>query len=296
MIQTRGDRIFQFFNYIFLSILSFIFIFPFWRIIAISLNEGLDASRGGINFWPRKFTWDNYVAIFSRDELWSAYRISIGRTVIGTVLTILLVALMAYGLSKNRVRGRKSINLMLIFTMFFSGGLIPTYLLYRSLGLLNNFWVYVVPGFYTAAQVFIFRSFFRALPAEVEESAQIDGASDLKIFIKIVFPLSLPIFATMALFEAVGHWNDYLTAVIYVTNQNLIPLQNLLVKIININQNISNDLASGNFNLSDESQRTITDRSIKMATLAVVVIPIMIVYPFLQKYFAKGIIVGSLKG
>lgn len=296
MKQTRGEKTFQFVNYIFLSILSFTFVFPFWRILSLSLNEGLDASRGGINFWPRKFTWDNYSAIFSGQDMVDAYTITVGRTVIGTFFSILLVSLMAYGLSKNRLRGRKAINFMLILSMFFSGGLIPTFLLYRELGLLNNFWVYVIPSLYAAATVFIFRSFFRSLPGELEESAQIDGANDLKVYFKIVFPLSMPIFATMALFAAVAHWNDYLTAVIYVNKEELMPLQTLLMKIINVNQGDSSRLAYGSVGLSDASRRTITPESVKMAALIAVVLPILTVYPFLQRYFVKGIIIGSLKG
>ncbi len=283
-------------NYLFLSILSFTFVFPFWRIIALSLNEGLDASRGGINFWPRKFSLANYEAIFSRGDILNAYTVSIGRTVIGTALSICLVSLMAYGLSKNRLRGRGAINIMLILTMFFSGGLIPTFLLYRSLDLLNSFWVYVIPTLYGASAVFIFRSFFRTLPIEMEESAQLDGANDLKIFAKIVFPLSMPIFATMALFAAVGHWNDYITAVIYVTNEKLLPLQTLLMKILNVSQDNSSSFAYGAVNLSEASRKTVTAQSVKMATLIAVVLPILLVYPFLQRYFVKGMIIGSLKG
>jgi putative aldouronate transport system permease protein len=296
MKPTRGENIFQWFNYLFLTVLCFTFLFPFWRIAAISLNEGLDASRGGINFWVRKFTLDNYIAVFSRGDILNAYTISIGRTVIGTLLSIILISLMAYGLSKNRLKGRKLINLMLILTMFFSGGLIPTYMLYKSLYLLNSFWVYVVPSLYGAAAVFIFRSFFRTLPQELEESAQIDGANDLIIFARIAIPLSMPIFATMALFSAVGHWNDYLTAVIYTTNEHLLPLQTLLMKVMNINQNESGSLAFGAVNLSDASRRTVTAESVKMAMLMVVVLPILVLYPFLQRYFVKGMIIGSLKG
>lgn len=296
MIISRGERWFQALNVLFLSVLSFLFIYPFWRITALSFNEGFDASKGGIHFWPRIFTLDNYKAIFARSDILDAYTITIGRTLIGATLSILLVSLMAYGLSKNRLRGRKAINLLLIVTLFFSGGLIPTYLLFKSLGLLNSFWVYVVPSLYGASTVFIFRSFFRALPGELEESAQLDGASDLTVYMKIIFPLSLPIFATMGLFSAVGHWNDYMTATLYVTKQDMIPLQSLLMKILDLNRTGKPGTSFGMIDLADESRRTVTAQSIKMATLVVVVLPIMCVYPFLQKYFVKGVIIGSLKG
>lgn len=296
MIISRGERWFQALNVLFLSVLSFLFIYPFWRITALSFNEGADASRGGIHFWPRIFTLDNYKAIFARSDILDAYMITISRTLIGATLSIMLVSLMAYGLSKNRLRGRKVINLLLIVTLFFSGGLIPTYLLFKSLGLLNSFWVYVVPSLYAASTVFIFRSFFRALPGELEESAQLDGANDLTVYTRIIFPLSLPIFATMGLFSAVGHWNDYMMATLYVTKQDLIPLQSLLMKILDLNRAGKPGTSFGMIDLADESRRKVTAQSIKMATMVVVVLPIMCVYPFLQKYFVKGVIIGSLKG
>lgn len=296
MIISRGEKVFQWINYLFLSALSFLFIYPFWRIAALSFSEGYDASRGGIHFWPRAFTLDNYKAIFARSDIMDAYTITIGRTLIGATLSILLVSLMAYGLSKDRLRGRKVINIMIIITLFFGGGLIPTYLLYKSLHLLNSFWVYVIPTLYGASSVFIFRSFFRALPKELEESAHIDGANDLTVYTKIVFPLSLPIFATMGLFAAVGHWNDYMTATLFVTKQDLIPLQSLLMKILDLNRSGTPGNSFGMIDLVSSTKRTVTAQSIKMATLMVVVIPIMCVYPFLQKYFVKGVIIGSLKG
>jgi len=296
VIISRGEKIFQWFNYLFLTLLSLLFVYPFWRILALSFNEGYDSSRGGVHFWPRAFTLDNFKTIFARSDILDAYTITISRTLIGSILSILLVSLMAYGLSKNRLRGRKVINMMLIITMFFSGGLIPTYLLFKSLGLLNNFWVYVVPLLYGASTVFIFRSFFRALPVELEESAMMDGANDLTVYAKIVLPLSLPIFATMGLFSAVGHWNDYMMATLYVTKQNLIPMQSLLMKILDLTRSSKAGASFGMVDLVTETRRTVTPQSIKMATLVVVVIPIMCVYPFLQKYFVKGVIIGSLKG
>ncbi|GBF72552.1 ABC transporter permease [Paenibacillus sp. 598K] len=296
MIISRGEKLFQGVNYVFLTALSFLFVYPFWRIAALSFSEGYEASKGGIHFWPRAFTWDNYKAIFARSDILDAYAITIGRTLIGATLSILLVSLMAYGLSKNRLRGRQLINLMLIVTLFFNGGLIPTYLLFKSLGLLNSFWVYVVPSLYGASTVFIFRSFFRALPKELEESAHIDGANDLTVYLKIVVPLSLPIFATMGLFSAVGHWNDYMTATLYVTKQDLIPVQSLLMKILDLNRSGKPGSSFGMVDLVNGTKRTVTAQSIKMATLVVVVFPIMCVYPFLQKYFVKGVIIGSLKG
>lgn len=295
MKKNIWSKLFDLSNYLFLSILSISFIYPFWRIGAISLNDGLDASRGGINFWPRVFTLDNYKVIFARSDIADAYIITIARTVIGTLAAVFLTALMAYGLSKNQVRGRKIINIMLIITMFFSGGLIPTYLLYIKLGILNKFLVFVIPTLYSAGNVFIMRSFFRSISHEIEESAIMDGANDLVVFFNIILPLSKPIIATISLFVAVGHWNDYMTGVLFITNQKLVPLQTLLVKIITENDS-SKMLQQGVINLTGQSARHVTAQSVKMATLVTVVLPIMCIYPFLQKYFVKGVMIGSLKG
>lgn len=296
MKATRGERIFNIFNYIFLSVISFTFLFPFWRIIVQSLNEGFDSLKGGVNFWPRKFTFDNFIIIFSKSEIIDAYKVTVGRAVIATVLSVFLTSLMAYGLSKNKLKGRKIINVMMVITMFFGGGLIPHYMLYLKLGLLDRFWVYIIPSLYGAFTVFIFRAFFRSLSHELEESAKIDGASDLTVFFKIVFPLSMPIFATMSLFTAVAHWNDYMTGVLFITNKKLVPMQTLLMKILTENQVTSQILQGGAINLSEIQRIQITPESIKMATLVTTVVPIMCVYPFLQKYFVKGIMIGSLKG
>lgn len=296
MKATYGERVFYIFNYIFLVVLSFAFLFPFWRIIALSLNEGADASKGGIYFWPRVFTLENFTVIFARGDILDAYKITVLRTVLGTFLSVFLMALMAYGLSKKALRGRKVINIMLLITMFFNGGMIPTYLLYRKLGILNNFLVYVLPFMYIAYNIFIFRAFYRSMSIELEESAKIDGANDLTVFFRIVFPLSMPILATISLFMAVTQWNDYLTGMLYVTNRKLLPLQTLLVKIITESQVSEKLLQGGVSNLSEVARRRVTTQAIRMSTLVSAVIPIMCVYPFLQKYFVKGIMIGSLKG
>jgi len=295
MKKSKSERVFQVFNYTFLGCMSFLFVYPFWRIFILSLNEGIDAAKGGINFWPRKFTLDNYIVLFSRNDIMNAYTITIARTVAGTVLSVLLMAMMAYGLSKQQVKGRKVINTLLLITMFFSGGLIPTYLLYLKLKIFNTFWVYILPCLYSASNVFIMRTFFRAFSVEIEESAKIDGANDLTVFFKIVFPLSMPIIATMALFMAVGHWNDYMTGVLFINDSSLLPLQTVLMKIINEGDS-TKFISQGGLMLEREKMKTMTTQSIRMATLMVVVLPIMCIYPFLQKYFVKGVMIGSLKG
>lgn len=291
----KGQRIFAVVNYGLLLLLSFSIVFPFWRILMLSFNDGIDSLRGGIYFWPRIATWNNYEVIFARSEILDAYRITIIRTVVGTILSLFLTAVMAYGLSKRHLRGRQIVNVMILFTMFFSGGLIPSYLLLKDLHLLNTVWVYIVPSLYQAWNIILFRTFFQQLPPSLEESAKLDGANDLTVFFRIVVPLSLPIFATISLFIAVGHWNDWFSGTVYVQDPHLVPLQTLLMKIIR--ENDSTQLIAGSLsNVSQNSVKTVTSYSVKMATLVVTILPIVCLYPFLQRYFVKGVLVGSVKG
>lgn len=298
MKETTGEKIFLGFNYVFLIILSFIFLFPFWKVLVMSFNDGIDMARGGVNFWPRSFTLDNYRYIINNKWVSRAYFITISRTILGTFLHVLLCSLMAYALSKPYFKPRKVINIMIIITMFFSGGLIPTFLVYRELHLLNSFWVYIVPGLYGTGTIFIFRAGFRSLPKEIiEDSARIDGANDLIIFWKIVFPLSLPMFATLTLFTAVGHWNDYMTAVLFINNNKLIPMQTFLYKMLTSLETLKQMNIGGQIDASMLSSTVkTTPQSIKMSTIIITATPIIMLYPFLQRYFIKGIFIGSLKG
>lgn len=295
MRTSSAEKLFSLFNYLLLGFLGLSILFPFWRIIVLSLNEGIDSMRGGIYFWPRVMTWDNYAVIFARSDIMDAYVVTVTRTVVGSVLSIFLMSLMAYGLSKKYVRGRQIVNVMIVITMFFGGGLIPFYLLLKDLHLLNTIWVYIVPAFYSAWNVILFRTFFQQLPLALEESAKMDGANDLIVYFRIVFPLSLPIFATITLFVAVGHWNDWFSGTVYVQNPKLVPLQTLLMKVIRENDS-SLMIAGGVANLSGNQVMTVTTYSVKMATLVATILPIIVIYPFFQKYFAKGILVGSIKG
>ncbi|MCQ6562283.1 carbohydrate ABC transporter permease [Paenibacillus mendelii] len=295
MRKSKAEKLFTIVNYAILIVLSFSILFPFWRIVMLSLNEGIDSMRGGIYFWPRVFTLDNYSVIFARSEIMNAYKVTIFRTVVGTILSVFLMSLMAYGLSKRHLRGRQLVNVLVLFTMFFSGGLIPFYLLLKDLHLLNSVWVYIVPSLYSAWNLILFRTFFQQLPAALEESAKIDGASDLIVYFRIVVPLSMPIFATISLFVAVGHWNDWFSGTVYVRDPNLVPLQTLLMSIIRENDS-TKMIAGGVADLSSEGVRTVTSYSVKMATLIATILPVIMLYPFLQKYFVKGVMVGSIKG
>lgn len=295
MKRSIGEKLFSVLNYTLLILLCISIIFPFWRILMLSLNDGIDAMKGGIYFWPREPTWNNYLVIFARTEILDAYKVTILRTLIGTVMSVFLMAALAYGLSKKRLKGRTFINAMILFTMFFNGGLIPLYLLLKDLHLLNTLWVYIIPALYQVWYIILFRTFFMQMPEALEESAKIDGASDLTVFFRIVVPLSLPVIATITLFTAVGHWNDWFAGTVYVQNPKLIPLQTLLMRIIN--ENDSAQMIAGSLStVSQQSVKSVTTQSVKMSTLVVTILPIVCLYPFLQKYFVKGVMVGSIKG
>lgn len=282
--------------YILLSLLAFMTFYPFWNALVISFNSGMDTSMGGVTFWPRVWTLENYGIVFNDARLLNAFFISVGRTVVGTAASILFTAIFAYGISKKELIGRKFYMILCIITMYFSGGLIPSFLLIRELGLMNSFWVFIIPSLISVWNMIIFRTFFQGLPAGLEESAKIDGSGNWGIFFRIVIPLSGPVIATLSLFTAVYHWNDWFGPSIYISNENLLPIQTMLKQILN--SNIVSDQMS---QLDSAAQgqlakmRTVTSKSLSMATMMVATIPIIMVYPFVQKYFVKGVLIGSLK-
>ncbi|WP_054023407.1 carbohydrate ABC transporter permease [Bacillus sp. FJAT-28004] len=291
-----GDRVMTVTIYILLTLLAFMTFYPFWNALVISFNSGIDTSMGGVTFWPRDWTLENYGIVFKDERLVTAFLISISRTVVGTIASIFITALFAYGLSKKELMGRKFYMILCIITMYFSGGLIPSFLLIRELNLMNTFWVFIIPSLVSVWNMIIFRTFFQGLPAGLEESAKIDGSGNWGIFFRIVVPLSGPVIATLSLFTAVFHWNDWFGPSIYITNEKLLPIQTMLKQILN--SNIVSDQMS---QLDSAAQgqlakmRTVTSKSLSMATMMVATIPIIMVYPFVQKYFVKGVLVGSLK-
>ncbi|NMM54425.1 ABC transporter permease subunit [Paenibacillus aquistagni] len=291
-----GDRIMIVFIYTFLILLGFSTFYPFWNGLVISFNQGTDTSMGGITFWPREFTFENYAVVFKDERLMRGFFISVLRTIAGTIGAILCTAIFAYGMSKADLIGKKYYMIMCIITMYFGGGLIPTFFLIRGLGLVNTFWVYIIPGLISVWNMIIFRTFFRGLPAGLEESAKMDGCGNWGTFFRIVIPLSGPVIATLSLFTAIAHWNDWFAPSIYVSNEKLLPIQTILRQILD-----SNIVSEQTANLDSASQarmsamKSVTSRSLTMATMMVATIPIICVYPFVQKYFVKGVLVGSLK-
>lgn len=293
------DRVLHFIISTLLILLGFSTLYPFWNSLVLSLNVGSDTAMGGVTFWPRRWTLENYDIVLQDTRLLRAFMISVLRTVLGTVLSIFFTALFAYALSKRGLIGRKYYMIFCIITLYFSGGLIPSFLLIRELGMMNTFWVMVIPGFISVWNMIIFRTFFMELPDGLEESAKIDGCNDFGIFFRIVIPISGPVIATLSLFTAVGHWNDWFGPSIFINQENLLPIQTVLKQILN--SNIVTDqmlqATGGNAAALDTMSRaqTVTTKSLTMATMMVATLPIILVYPFVQKYFVKGVLIGSLK-
>ncbi|WP_152396140.1 carbohydrate ABC transporter permease [Paenibacillus guangzhouensis] len=291
-----SDRIMYIFIYAFLILLTFVTFYPFWNALVISFNKGMDTAMGGVTFWPRSFSLENYEVVFKDKRLLNGFGVSVLRTIIGTILSILMTSIFAFGLSKKELMGRKYYMILCIITMYFSGGLIPSFLLIRSLGLMNSFWVFIIPGLISVWNMIIFRTFFNGLPAGLEESAKIDGCGNWGTFFRIVLPLSGPVIATLSLFTAIYHWNDWFTPSIYITNENLLPIQTMLKQILNSNimsEQMSNLDAAAQSQMS--KMQSVTSKSLSMATMMVATLPIIMVYPFVQKFFVKGVLVGSLK-
>ncbi|MBO0992216.1 carbohydrate ABC transporter permease [Bacillus sp. SD088] len=294
--STYKDYLFDILNYTFLLIVMIVTLYPFLNVLAISLNESTDTVRGGIYLWPREFTFNNYLEIAKYDNLITGFTNSVLRTVIGTLLGVFIQAMVAFTLSRSDFQGRRFVSTAIVLTMYFSGGLIPGYMLIRDLHLMNTFWVYILPGLVSAFNIIIIRSFMDGLPYSLQESAKMDGANDFTIFYRIILPLCKPVLATIALFVAVGQWNNWFDNYLYNSmNENLTTLQYELMKIL------ENTTAGGNVdanqmrpNAAQQSQM-VSPESIKMAITMVTVVPIVLVYPFLQKYFIQGMTLGAVK-
>ncbi|MBD2846458.1 carbohydrate ABC transporter permease [Paenibacillus sp. IB182496] len=268
-------------------------LYPFLNVLAISFNDSTDSVRGGLTVYPREFTLENYKVIFAYETLVTGFRNSVLRTVIGTVIGIASASMLAFALSRRDFQGRRFISFYLALTMYVSGGLIPIYILIRDLGLLNTFAVYILPGVVTAFNVFVIRSFMDGLPEALQESAKLDGANDFVIFWRIILPLCKPALATIALFLAVGQWNSWFDTYLYnASKEALTTLQYELMKVLQSTDRGMSDYRGQNMN---EVMNQVSPESVKMAITMVVTVPILAVYPFLQKYFVKGMTLGAVK-
>lgn len=294
--KSLGDRILSIFVYTFLILLGFSTFYPFWNALVISLNDGMDTALGGITFWPRQWSLENYNVVFQDERILNAFWISVMRTVVGTILSVLCTAIFAYGMTKKELIGRKYYMLMCIVTMYFAGGLIPTFLVVRGLGLMNSFWVFIIPSLISVWNMIIFRTFFMGLPEGLEESAKMDGCGNWSTFFRIIAPLSGPVIATLGLFTAVFHWNEWFLPSIYITKEKLLPIQSMLQQILSSNimrEQMSQLDSAAQARMSN--MQSVTTKSLSLATMMVATIPIIAVYPFVQRYFVKGVLVGSLK-
>ncbi|WP_169081382.1 carbohydrate ABC transporter permease [Paenibacillus sp. PL91] len=285
---TIGEKVWQAVVYFILILLSLLCLLPFLYVVAVSVTPESEVLRRGIVIIPESFTFLAYKEVFISHGIGQAYKITLFRTIVGTVLNVFFTVIAAYPLSKKYLPGRSPFLLFIVFTMMFGGGLIPTYLLIRSLGLLDSPWVLIIPHLISAFNLVIIKGFFEQLPAEIEESARVDGASELQSLWRIVLPLSLPVLSTISLFYAVGHWNSYFDAIVYINDSNFMPLQVILRNILlNVATQSADSLANSG---------AVSTFAVQMAAVVVTTVPILIVYPFMQKHFTKGVLLGSVKG
>lgn len=285
MRKRFSSKFFDVGNSLFLLLLSAITLYPLWHEISLSLSSKAEALRGGFFFWPRGLTMQAYTSVLSSDYIWVAYGNTIFITVVGTVLSLFVTSSMAYPLAKRTLPLKNVWLSLIVFTMIFSGGMIPVYLVVKQLGLLNSLWALILPNLVTAFNVIIVINFIRGIPEEVEESAVMDGANPIRIYLSIIVPLCKPVLATLALWIAVGLWNNFFQALIYLNDKSLTTLPLLIRQIISGQQ-----LAEQTGQLADSSTE-----SVIASTIILSIIPILAIYPFLQRYFVKGVMLGSVK-
>jgi len=291
-LSSHSDRIIITIITITLLIVCILTIYPFWYVAIYSISDGLAASAAILKILPVKPTISNYLAVFQNGNIMNGFLVSVSRTVTGAVLHIIVTGLAAYTLSKRKLLFRKYLIPIFLIPMFFTGGLLPYYILITKINLDNNFLVYILPGAFSVFNMLVMKVFFEQLPASLEEAARIDGAGEFTILTKIIMPSSMPIIATILMFVGVDQWNSWFDALIFITKQNLLPLQAILYKIILESQATSIEQIMK----FTQNNKTMTPEAIKMTTVMVSTIPIILVYPSLQRYFVKGIMLGAIKG
>lgn len=290
MIQDKSwrNRLFDVVNYTLLALTAVVCVLPFVYVLAVSFASPAEVARGGLILWPKEWSTVSYQYIFSSDTLPRSMMVSVYITVVGTLINLVFTSLMAYPLSKPNLRGRNMILLGVLFTMLFSGGMIPTYFVVSGLQLTNTLWSLMIPSAISAFNLIVLKNFFQQIPDGLEDSAKIDGCNELQVLIRIVIPLSLPAMATFGLFYAVAHWNQFFSAILYINDNRKWPVQVLLREIVILAQSRVGD---ANFDQTDVQPLTV-----RMAVIVFATFPILLVYPFLQKHFAKGVMLGSVKG
>lgn len=297
---TIGNFIFDAIIFIVLAFVVIVTVYPFWNTIAISLNDGLDSLKGGIKLWPRKFTWKNYADLFQTDRIFNAGIISVTRTALQTVLSVFCTSLLAYSLSRKEFVLRKSLTTIIVISMYVNAGLIPGYMLIKKLHLLGKYAVYIVPCLVDVFNFILVRTYINGLPDSFVESARIDGANEFRIFMQIIMPLIVPSIAMICLFTAVGAWNSWFDTYLYCSNKpRLHSLQYVLMSFLQQSQNQSSNAADANSMAVAAGAGSTTTKStpisIRSSITMVATLPILVVYPFVQKYFVVGMTIGGVK-
>lgn len=288
---SKWDKVFVVCNTIFMIAFVVITLYPVLNTLAISFNDGTDALRGGVYLWPRKFTLQNYVTVLQKNNLVTGAYVTVARTVIGTVLALVANAILAYIVSRKNFIFKRGLSLFWVITMYVNGGLIPTFLLYRSLGLTNSFAVYVIPGMISAFNMLVIRTYMNGISDSLVESAQLDGAGDMTIFWKIISPLCKPVYATVALFVAVGQWNSWFDTMIY--NRMSSEYTTLQYELMKLLSSVTNQGASAES--MKQAIGAVTPTSVRAAATILTMLPIICLYPFLQRYFVTGLTIGGVK-
>ena len=290
-LRTRGEKTFEFVNIILLLLIGATMLLPFLHVAAKSCSGEVAINTGKVLFWPINFQAGTFKYVMRQSQFWNSIQVTLFVTVVGTLQAMIVTCLTAYPLSKTWLYGRKILLLSFVFTMLFTGGMVPSYLLMRSLGLINNIWVLIVPSILSVFNMILLKNFFEEIPEAVEESAQLDGAGNFRTLISIVLPMSLPAIATIGLFYAVSFWDNYMNGLLYITKPALKPLQQYLYDVVTESIKVDETME-----MDARDNAALVTEAIRSATIILSCLPIMCVYPFLQKYFVRGLRVGSVKG
>lgn len=285
--RSAGSVIFDTLNLLILCLLAFSTIYPFWDTLVVSFSSLKSYLSSSVHLWPKEWSVEGYSYMLSNPLLWTSYGNTLFITIVGTCINMLITIMTSYVLSKTYLRGHRVITFLCVFTMMFSGGIIPTYMVIKDIGLLNSVWAMIIPTAISTYNMIILRNFFSAMPRELEESATLDGCTEIGVLFRIVLPVSLPAITTVTLFYAVDHWNDFFSAIMYINKQKSWPLQLFLRSMLYENEAAYQSGGESLFLLG---------QPMKMAAVMMAIIPIMCAYPFFQKYFTKGVMTGAIKG
>ena len=289
--RSTGSKVFDVFNVLLMLLFLLVTLYPFWYVVIVSLSDGKAVLSGLVQLLPVNITLDTYRVVLRDSNIITGFMNTVLYAVTGTCVNLVMTSLCAYPLSRPVLPGKKIVMRIIVFTMFFSGGMIPSYLVINQLGMIDTIWAMIIPGAISTYNMIVMRTFFMGIPESLHESAALDGANDLQILVRIVLPLSKSIMATMLLFYAVGHWNAYLNALLYLNKKAMFPLQSILRNMV-----VDGQFTEAQTQVGSVSSFTVIETTMKYATIVVSTLPIIMIYPFVQKYFVKGVMIGSLKG